>query len=266
MIARVRRRHFYAAGALAVVALAAASTKHRPRPPSAPPARGFAFAVLGDAPYFLWEEAQFRLVLRDIAAHDLAWAVHVGDIFWRPCTDEMYETALTRLNRLPLPVVFTPGDNEWTDCWDQNFDPLERLAHDAAARTRTAAAVAWLRETFAEARKSGAAAVVLAFHASPELTAPADDPYRQAYEPLLATLEAEAVEFGKPVLLLHGDQHELIVDQPLVDRATGQRIANVTRLEVPGSPDVGWVRVTATAGPAPTFSFEARVIDRFKLW
>ena len=72
---------------------------------------------------------------------------------------------------------------------------------------------------------------------------------RRAYEPFAAALEEEVERFGKPVLAVHGDDHELIVDYPLVRRTTGRWLANLTRLEVPGSPDVGWVRVVVTRAP-----------------
>jgi hypothetical protein len=64
-------------------------------------------------------------------ADDLSWVLHVGDIFDRPCTDDQYRTALNRFNSLRHPVIYTPGDNEWTDCWlpgSGGFAPRERLA------------------------------------------------------------------------------------------------------------------------------------------
>jgi len=51
----------------------------------------FSFAVLGDAPYDVIEEMQYRLVLQSLEANDLSMVIHVGDIFWRPCTDELYQ-------------------------------------------------------------------------------------------------------------------------------------------------------------------------------
>ena len=49
-----------------------------------------------------------------------------------------------------------------------------------------------------------------------------------------------------------------------VDRPLG--LANLTRLEVPGSPNVGWVRVTVTPNARDPFAFEPHVIPRWKLW
>jgi hypothetical protein len=79
----------------------------------------FAFGALGDAPYYPWEAWRYPLVLQDMDGHDLAFAIHVGDIFWYPCSDEMYERSLRWFNGLKRPLIYVPGDNEWADCWTQ---------------------------------------------------------------------------------------------------------------------------------------------------
>src|SRR5262249_48992123 len=131
---------------------------------------------------------------------------------------------------------------------------------------RTMADAQWIREAFAAARAAGSEGVIIAFHAEMGLYAPVQDPYRQAYEPFLEVLEQEAEAFGKPVLLAHGDGHIFHVDRPLTGRTTGKRLENVTRLEVPGSPRLGWVRVAVTPGRADPFSFELRQLPRWKYW
>lgn len=99
-------------------------------PPTPNPPGGFSFAVMGDAPYYWWEELRFRLVLEDLDAHDLTSVISIGDIFWRPCSDEMYRRTREQFNGLRHPVVYTPGDNEWFDCWEPasgGFTPQARL-------------------------------------------------------------------------------------------------------------------------------------------
>ena len=320
---------------LAGVMLAAAVqvTSHRATPTPTPPG-SFAFAALGDAPYYPWEAPRYRLVLRDMDAHDLLWILHIGDIFWRPCSDDHYRIVLDGFNRLRHPVIYSPGDNEWTDCWEPgsgSFAPLERLASlrriffvnprqslggtriplatqadrppfgefaenarwshagiafatvhlvgsgnglrpfprrtpddDEAVRRRSEAAAAWLRETFAEAEAAAAPAVVLGFHGALDFGLPPDR--RRGYEPFATALEEEVEQFGRPVLAVHGDGHEFTVDHPLVRQTTGRRLANFTRLEVPGSPDVGWVRVVVTPDAAEPFAFHPLVVSRWKLW
>ncbi len=117
---------------------------------------------------------------------------------------------------------------------------------DTAALERTLAAAAWLETTFAVAKASGARALVLATHADMSLSAPVDDPYRSVYEPFVQRLEELAAGSEAPVLLIHGDGHDYTVDRPLRDRRTGQPIANLTRLQVMGSPDIGWVEIGVT--------------------
>lgn len=306
-------------------------------PPAIPtPPDSFAFAVLGDAPYYPWEELRYRVVRQDLDAHDLRVVVHVGDIFWRPCSDARYRQSRDEFNALRHPVVYTPGDNEWTDCWQRQeggFVPLERLAKlrevffsqpfeslgrgpialesqaarpsyaefvenarwaiddvtfatlhlpgsensreafqgrtaadDEASVRRTEAVVAWLRETFAAAREADARAVVLAFHANPNFEGPVDDRYRLTYDGFIDALEEEVEAFSRPVLMVHGDNHEFLVDRPLRRRTAGRRLENLTRMQVPGSPLVGWVHVLVTRSRVAPFMFESRVVPGWKYW
>ncbi|MEM9736007.1 MAG: hypothetical protein AAF908_05335, partial [Pseudomonadota bacterium] len=68
----------------------------------------------------------------DRSAPDLV--LRVGDT--KPggaiCSDERLAEQLDFMARRSVPVIFTPGDNDWTDCHGQaagGFDPRERLAH-----------------------------------------------------------------------------------------------------------------------------------------
>jgi hypothetical protein len=131
---------------------------------------------------------------------------------------------------------------------------------------RTLAATAWLRETFARAQASRAPAVVIALHANPHFEGRSSDGYRQAFEPFLLALEEEVERFGRPVLAVQGDHHIYLVDRPLLRRTTGRRLENFTRMQVPGSPHVGWVRVVVSPGAPPFFSFEQRLVPRWKSW
>jgi hypothetical protein len=58
------------------------------------------------------------------------WLLHVGDVFWYPCSNANLATSLDMLNAIQVPVIYTPGDNEWTDCHEEiagRFIPLDRL-------------------------------------------------------------------------------------------------------------------------------------------
>jgi len=65
-----------------------------PSKPKANPPGTFSFAVLGDAPYYFWEDLQYAIVLKELDANDLSLVIQVGDIFWRPCTDKLYRRSL----------------------------------------------------------------------------------------------------------------------------------------------------------------------------
>ena len=143
--------------------------------------------------------------------------------------------------------------------------PEARTAADIlASKRRTDAAAAWVRETFEEARESRASGVVIAFHGNMGLEDPASDPCRQAFEPFLTVREEEVEHFAKPVLAVPGDGHDHIVDHPLLRSTTLLRLENFTRLRVPGSPRVGWVRVLVKPGAAVPFSFAEHTLPRWQ--
>ena len=97
-------------------------TTEAPEPP-------VTFGLWGDMPYTTETEAKVATMIADMNAADLAFSVFDGDIKGGGrCSDQVYTEALARFNRLAAPLVYVPGDNEWTDC--RGFaDPLERLAH-----------------------------------------------------------------------------------------------------------------------------------------
>ena len=78
-------------------------------PPTPNPPGSFSFGIMGDAPYFLTEEIRFRLVLQDLDAHDLTTVISVGDIFWRPCTDAMYQRRAISSTDCVIPSSGSPN-------------------------------------------------------------------------------------------------------------------------------------------------------------
>ncbi len=94
----------------------------------------FHFCVLGDMPYYLPEDdKRFDNVIAAINDENPVFSVHVGDTKSgsSPCSDEDAQRTLQRFAKFDHPLVYTPGDNEWTDCHRKaagSMDPLERLA------------------------------------------------------------------------------------------------------------------------------------------
>lgn len=94
----------------------------------------FTFAVIGDTPYGDAQIARFQKVVDQINADPAVQLVdHLGDIKSgsSQCTDEYFSMIKVQFDRFVDPLVYTPGDNEWTDCHRPNnggYNPLERLA------------------------------------------------------------------------------------------------------------------------------------------
>jgi len=96
--------------------------------------RGFDFAVLGDQQYDAESDAQFPRLMADIDRSAVEFVVHLGD--FKPgttqnCDDRLYESRRRQFDASRHPFIYTPGDNDWTDCHNAKaggFVPEERLA------------------------------------------------------------------------------------------------------------------------------------------
>ena len=93
----------------------------------------FEFIAIGDMPYKLPDDyAKFDRLIAAINTAKPSFSVHVGDIksSATPCTDEIYGEVLKRFQAFDSPLLYTPGDNEWTDCHRPRaggYDPVDRL-------------------------------------------------------------------------------------------------------------------------------------------
>jgi hypothetical protein len=98
-------------------------------------AQTFSFGLWGDMPYQkAGDEPKIPALLKSINQSDIAFSLYDGDIKdgSSKCTDDIYASALTMFGAMKKPVVYVPGDNEWTDCHRLNnggYDGLERLAY-----------------------------------------------------------------------------------------------------------------------------------------
>jgi hypothetical protein len=320
----------------------------------------YAIGLWGDLPYSdLQALTGVPNLIADTNRQKLAFTVHDGDLKGgngtpgsvtpTTCVDALYTQALNFFNALKAPAIFTPGDNDWTDCdrpSNGGFSSRERLDHErsvffstpfslgkkrlaqevqstpdclgvsgpvpcvenrrwnfggvtyatlnvqgscnnlcdtapdpAEFAARNQANIAWLQETFAEARALGSAAVMLISQADPgwDLSdgtrAPLRDPRTLAetdgqpdgYQAFLVALRNEVVAFAKPVAYVHGDSHYFRVDKPLLD-SQGRRLENFTRIETfgdnagNGTNDVHWVKVYVDAGSREVFAFQPQIV------
>jgi hypothetical protein len=330
----------------------------------------YSVALWGDLPYSqVQAEVGVPNLIADINSQSVEFSIHDGDLkagngpTGNPpsvnCDDALYAQGLAFLNELEAPAMFTPGDNDWTDCdrpSNGGFNSLERLDHerqvffstpfsagqqrllqevqttpdclsyvsgpstgptvakpapcvenrrwsikgvtyatvniqgscnnlcDTAPSTdeytaRNAADIAWLHETFAEAKAKDSAGVMIIGQADPgfdksdQTRAPLRDPKTLAesdgqpdgFQSFLVALRDETIAYGRPVVYVHGDSHYFRVDKPLLD-AAGQRLENFTRVETFGDNaahgvnDVNWVKALVDTHSRDVFAFQAQIV------
>jgi hypothetical protein len=287
-------------------------------------ASSYEIGLLGDMPYGDTGRAQFPAVIADINRHRLAFSAFDGDLKngKERCDQLQYDNAARDYASFRDPLVYLPGDNEWTDCdrpSNGSYHASERLAlvrkmfastptslgqrkiglqrqapnfpenvrwavggvsyvgvnvtgsdnnapqFDATGKqidgdaaeyaARNAANLAWLSESFAQAKAARSAAVMVVMQANMWAT---DDP-----TPHFADTKRElarlAIDFPGQVVIVNGDSHFLNIDKPLKD-AAGATIQNVTRVQTFGSDQNHWVSATVDPRDPNVFTFHPHVI------
>lgn len=93
-------------------------------------AEPFTFAGLGDT-QDISVRGQERLagLIERVNRRQPLFVVHVGELKGGGdgCDDAYYKRVMHTANRFNDPLVYLPGDNDWTDCARSRYDPLERL-------------------------------------------------------------------------------------------------------------------------------------------
>lgn len=149
---------------------------------------------------------------------------------------------------------------------------------DAEHAERTAANLAWMRQGFELAARSGSKAIMLIAQANPRFETTWPSALQQRYmlaglgikspetrrttgfDEFLTALEKETLAFGKPVVYVHGDTHLFRVDKPLVGSTSRRIIENFTRVETIGYPDTHWVRAIVDPDDPNVFSFRQQIV------
>jgi len=95
-------------------------------------AHAFRFIALGDMPYRDGDEIRFEQLIQSINRSQPTLSIFVGDTKngSSPCSNEYLQKIHRLFNTFNQPLVYTPGDNEWTDCHRPSagaFEPSERL-------------------------------------------------------------------------------------------------------------------------------------------
>jgi hypothetical protein len=96
---------------------------------AAPP---FSFVALGDTTYSIPEDNPlYERLIGAINAASPAFSIHVGDTKgYGDCGRAFQESQRAFFDRFKGPLFYTPGNNEWADCWKENrgsADPTEIL-------------------------------------------------------------------------------------------------------------------------------------------
>ena len=106
--------------------------------------RSYAIGLWGDLPYSdLQAQVGVPNLIADMNKQKLAFTVQdgdlkagngsVGSVTPTTCTDALYLQAWGYFKSLRAAAIFTPGDNDWTDCdraANGGFNSLERLDHE----------------------------------------------------------------------------------------------------------------------------------------
>lgn len=170
------------------------------------------------------------------------------------------------LGQNPMPLVQQEGEYRENARWSRGdvvFVTLhmpggnngvypDRYAFDEYER-RNVANVEWLKAAYDQVKAENALALVVLFHGNPGW----EDIYwrASAYRDFKSLLAREGATLGVPILAVHGDTHVFTVDKPLAFEDGRTRADHLTRLEVFGSPERGFVLVTADRNNPEVFSF-----------
>ena len=149
-------------------------------------------------------------------------------------------------------TAHVPGSNNGFEAQDPDAAP-EFFARDKAN-------VAWINASFAKASADNAKAVVMFVQAEfDESRFPNGAMPRQSgFTNTLDAIEAGAKSFGKPVLLIHGDEHYFSI-APLRN-SKGKPIPGVNKLMVYGDTLVHAVRVLVDPDSSNVFGFVPLIV------
>jgi hypothetical protein len=98
-----------------------------------PAAAELRFFASGDVPYGPFSAWTYRGLLAEAGGQNPDFLIHVGDFKSgnSVCGDGSIESIRSLFAEQAVPLVYTPGDNDWADCHRPlagGFRPLERLA------------------------------------------------------------------------------------------------------------------------------------------
>lgn len=130
---------------------------------------------------------------------------------------------------------------------------------------RNTANIEWLKASFAKAKAEGDKGLMFVIQGDPGFDLPEtedDDESRLAnkdgYAAFLDALMAETTGFDGEVVLVHGDTHFFKIDKPLKDAT--HMLANFTRVQTFGSPNIHWLHVDVDPNSRDVFIFRPMIV------
>jgi hypothetical protein len=278
------------------------------------------FIALGDIPYRAQDEEAYYALIQEINRQRPQFSIFVGDTKsgGSPCSDAYLRNIHASFKRFERPLIYIPGDNEWTDCHRLNagaYDPVERLQfirtlyfHEAKSHgqqsiplirqadldpqfsefvenaywisgktlfatvhivgsnnnfaqqaeyvPRNRANLAWLETVFSVAKQGAIDHVVLAFQADLFYNTKSGTSDQSGLRDSIVLMNKKLAEWAKPALIIHGDSHRLIIDQPFMGAGTTRRpLHQVYRVQVMGDEQVEAVEITIDGSKHSPFSF-----------
>ena len=284
----------------------------------------FKFVAIGDMPYNPPKDyVRYERLITEINRLKPSFTLFIGDTKSgsSTCSDEFNLVVKNYFNQFNGPLVYSVGDNEWTDCHRPlagSYDPLERLTklrqtffqnklslgkqplqltrqadvdpqyskfvenstfvkngvlfvnlhipgsnnnyeRDEAAkaeyRERNQANLSWIKRAFDLAANKQYVGLVLFYQADMFYTHNEAKDLESGYRDTLLSLSKHSEELNKPVLLIHGDSHRLIIDQPLKTVDQRHVLENVLRLQVMGAELIQGVEIEVDPKSEQPFSF-----------
>lgn len=294
----------------------------------------FKFIALGDMPYKLpSDEVRYERLIATINKLNPSFSIFIGDTKSgsTPCSDEHNLKVKGYFNQYNSPLIYSIGDNEWTDCHRPlagSYEPQERLdalrnlffsgnkslgkkqitltrqgdinpeykkyvenaywvknrilfvnlhipgsnnnferddLAKAEYKERNQANLDWINHMFRLAKAKQYVAIVFTYQAdmfyAPNQATNIDSGYRDTHQ----AFSNGAHDFRKPILLIHGDSHRLIIDQPLKTIDQKQVLENVMRLQVMGADQVQAVEILVNPEAEQPFSFNPILLKKNRL-
>jgi len=156
------------------------------------------------------------------------------------------ENVLFERSRVVFAAVHVVGSKNDLEPWaglPGGDRPELRLAEFGA---RQAAALDWIDRAFDTAEQRDASGVLLLMQAEPTAT--------PGFQAVRDRIVARAAAFGRPVLLVHGDEHIYEVEPSYAG------VPNLTRLETFGATATQWIRVTVDPRSDAVFSWTPQTV------